>query len=439
VTPSTTRRTRISPARRAAYDCLLKVEADRAFTSVLLPEYEEQLQPLDRGLCHEIVLGTLRRQIYLDRVIDALSNGKKLDIEIRVILRFAIFQLAFLERVPAHAAVNDAVALASRAKRSSARGLVNAVLRRAAAGLPKLEFADELDRISVETSHPRWLIEQWSEEFGKTEAFGIAAANNKTPRLAFRKTLRGRNLDLARFERSEIVEGCYIADTFDTELRKIAESGEIYFQDEGSQLVADAVTLAAGERFLDVCASPGGKSTTIVGKAMLDSGEGTGLAVAGDLTDRRVRLLRDACLKQDLRRINILQYDAAVSLPFADASFDVVLVDAPCTGTGTIRHNPEIRYFVQPENFCRMQKTQLSILQNAARAVRPGCHLTYSTCSLEREENEAVCEMFLSENDRFRPVPPNVDNRFLTAAAYARTFPHRDSMDGFFIATFRCL
>lgn len=421
---------KISPTRRAANEVLLKVETKREFTSTLLPEYEDQLQPIDRGLCHELVLGTLRRQIYLDRVIDASVGGKRLDIEVRVILRMGIFQLAFLERVPAHAAVNDAVALTNRAKKSSARGLVNAVLRRASRGLPELTFADEFDRISVETSHPRWLIKRWTGQFGADNAAAIAAANNQTPTLAFRRSYKGRDIELSGYESSKIADDCYIAESFDAELRRMADVGEIYFQDEASQLVANAVQVNAGESFLDVCASPGGKTTAIVGKAQ------QAFSVAGDITNRRVRLLRETCVKQGLGWINIVQYDAAYSLPFADQTFEVVFVDAPCTGTGTIRHNPEIRYFVEPADIERMRDLQLAILTNAAKLVRPCGRLIYSTCSLEPEENEHVAEAFLAGHPRFQATPPAVPERFLTAEGHARTRPDRDQSDGFFIASF---
>jgi len=429
---------KISPARRAAYDVLFVIETERAFSSVLLPEFEADLSPLDRGLCHELVLGVLRHQIKFDRLLHELTDRRKLDIEVRVILRLGLFQLLYLERIPAHAAVNDAVALVARAKKSSARGLVNAVLRKATRGLPELTCADDLDRVSVETSHPRWLIERWADELGFTDAVRIADANNRVPHLAFRKTYKGRDVEIDKnYRASEFVDGCFIADSFDSELRRLAENGEIYFQDEASQLVAASVKLVAGESFLDVCAAPGGKTTAIVGEALLKNPDKQkALLVGGDITDRRVHLLRETCIRQGLANIEIVRYDASVALPFADRSFDCILVDAPCTGTGTIRHNPEIRYFLESSDVGRMQKIQLAILANAAHVIRPGGCLIYSTCSLERDENESVCKQFLSANGNLRIVKPNVPDRFVTADTFARTFPHRDKTDGFFIAAF---
>ena len=159
--------------------------------------------------------------------------------------------------------------------------------------------------------------------------------------------------------------------------------------------------------------------------------------IAGDLTWRRVKLLQETCLKQNAGFIQVVQYDATKSLPLADEQFDSVLVDAPCTGTGTIRHNPEIRYFLSPDDFIRMQNIQLAILENASRLVKIGGTIVYSTCSLEREENEDVCAQFLSLGWEWQRVDVAVAETFRTSEGYARTFPQRDNLDGFFIATFQ--
>src|SRR5437868_7569084 len=147
----------VSPARAAAFDVLLRIERDKAFSSILLPQVEAGLGPKDRSLCHEIVLGTLRRQIYLDRILDSLLGKKKLDLEVRIALRIGIFQLHYLDKVPGFSAVNESVELVQRARKSSAKGLVNAVLRKASKGFPEPEFSNDLDRISTRTSHPQWL------------------------------------------------------------------------------------------------------------------------------------------------------------------------------------------------------------------------------------------------------------------------------------------
>lgn len=430
---------KISPARRAAFDVLLTVEKECAFTSVLLPDIERELSGPDRGLCHELVLGTLRNRLLLDRYIELFTDGRRLDPEVRIALELGLFQLYFLERVPQHAAVNESVELVQRSRKSSARGLVNAVLRKASrSGPPELTYVDELERTSVETSHPLRLLERWVRQFGLADAMSLAAANNSPPPVTFRRTLRGSGKPLSPdFKESDLVTGCYFADRFDDDLRSMAESGDIYFQDAASQVVAGAVPLRAGGSFLDVCAAPGGKTTQIAGRAMRQAGNDCQpFVIAGDVTRRRVELLKSICERHGAGFVEIVRYDAEGGLPFADGAFDSVLVDAPCTGTGTIRHNPEIRYFITVEEIRRMQQIQTAILSNAAKAVAPGGTLIYSTCSLEAEENEDVCDEFLAASSGFRKVRPAVPERFLTGDGFARTFPHRDGMDGFFIATF---
>jgi len=417
---------KISPSRIAAFEILYKIETEKSFSSVLLPIYEEKLEPKDRALCHELTLGTLRKQLYLDKFIEKLTNGKKLDSAVKVILRIALYQLIFLDKIPAHAAINDAVNLVQMAKKTSAKGFVNAVLRRFTRENVELEFADEVEKISIETSHPKWLIEKWIGDFGLEETAKLAEANNETPKLSFRFTAKT----------TDAIKESLTAENIEHEkkyLRELAENGKIYFQDEGSQIIGNTVELKENERFLDVCAAPGSKVTQIGFKFRVPSSK---LIFAGDLYWQRVKILQENCRRQGVASVNILQYDAENDLPFADESFDVVLIDAPCSGTGTIRHNPEIRYFLQEKDFAELQAKQLAILKNASKLIKRGGRIIYSTCSLEKEENEEVCGKFILEKDGFRLVNPNVSDELLTPQGFARTFPQRDKMDGFFIAVF---
>lgn len=408
----------ISPARTAVFDILLKIETEKAYSSVLLPFYEEKLGAKDRGLCHEITLGVLRRRLYLDRVIDRFV-GKKLDLPVRIALYIGLYQLLFLDRVPAYSAINESVNLVQRTKKTSAKGLVNAVLRKAAGGVPALEFGDELERVSVETSHPRRLLEKWANDFGFDVARQLAKANNDVGKTEYRATSK---LEAALTGNEDIAA-----------LTALAAEGKIYFQDEGSQMVASAVDLAAGQRFLDVCAAPGSKTTYIADRY---KDTGNMFFAAGDLHRHRLGVLRSACSNQGVDFVNIVQYDAEAGLPFSDGTFDVVLVDAPCSGTGTIRHNPEIRYLVEEKDLDELSGKQLRILKNASKLVKSGGKLVYSTCSLEKEENEAVAANFLGQHADFAVTRPRVPEELITPGGFARTFPHRDGMDGFFIAVF---
>lgn len=416
---------KISSARLAAFEILSKIETEKAFSSVLLPFYEEKLEAKDRALCHELTLGVLRKQIYLDRVIEKLSNGKKLDSAVKIILRVALYQLEFLDKVPAHAAINDAVNLVRKAKKTSAKGFVNAVLRRFTREKIELEFVDEIERVSVETSHPLWLIEKWTAQFGAAETEKLARANNETPKLDFRFTAKT----------TEAVKNSLEKENIENEkkyLRELAENGKIYFQDAASQMVAKVVDLQPGENFLDVCCAPASKFSLVNYLA----GEPRGLFVGGDLYVQRLKTARKTCERVGAKNYRLSAYDAEKSLPFADETFDVILLDAPCSGTGTIRHNPEIRYFLHEGDFAELSGKQLSILENASKALKSGGRLIYSTCSLEREENETAAARFLEKNAEFTIVKPNLPETFITADGYARTFPARDRMDGFFIAVF---
>lgn len=392
----------ISRARTAAFDILMRIEKDGSFSSALLPQFEEVLSEKDRALCHELTLGVLRRKLYLDAIIDSLSKGKRIDLEIRVSLWLGLFQLIELDRIPAHAAIDESVNLVLRAKKRSAKGFVNAVLRTFQRDPLVPQFDNSIEELCITTSHPQWLVERWIGQFGFEQTEGLCKANNERPVAAFR-ILQAEN----------------------------GQSGNdnIYFQDEGSQLVANAVIAEGGKLVLDVCAAPGGKTTMI-------AGGGATRITAGDVHPNRIRLLSETCERLRCTNVDIVRFNATQKFPFSALSFDTVFVDAPCSGTGTIRHNPEIRYSLTYSDIQELSRKQLTILQNASEQVRKGGELVYSTCSLEREENELICEDFVRANPQFTQSEPRVPDRFLTPGGFARTFPQRDQMDGFFIAVF---
>jgi 16S rRNA (cytosine967-C5)-methyltransferase len=440
---------RISPSRTSAFDILFHIETENAYSSVLLPHETENLSDVDRGLCYELVLGTLRRQIFLDEVIRHLAGKKKLDIEVRIALRLGLYQIGYLDRVPPHAAINECVNLVVRARKVSAKGFVNAILRRASLGFPTLDPSDAIEATAIESSHPKWLVEKWTSDFGPERAAEICKANNQVIPPAFRMTERfyakfGRDkrsaetvasalgISATDVRASTTIGGCFYADRISQEIHSAAEAGLIYFQDAGSQLVAAATTIPENGRFLDLCASPGGKVTSITS----DLGKSAALIVAADLSSPRVSNLMLNCERQGLSVIKIMQIDATRDLPFVPGSFDMVLVDAPCTGTGTIRHNPEIRYRVSADDISTKQSKQRAILESASKAIRAGGSLIYATCSLEQEENEDVAEDFVARNPEFVVVKPNVPLKFLVQDRFARTFPSDFEGDGFFIASF---
>ncbi|HET6972396.1 MAG TPA: 16S rRNA (cytosine(967)-C(5))-methyltransferase RsmB [Pyrinomonadaceae bacterium] len=415
----------ISPARVAAFNILQQVE-NGAFSSVLLAVQEPNLQPLDRALCHELVLGVLRWQLFLDKIVEHFSSRRveSLDPAVRIALRLGLYQLRFLTRIPASAAVNESVSLVRAARLSSATAFVNAVLRRAVREPeydPAAEISDPLEKIAVQTSHPAWLVERWVRSFGIEEAEAFARANNTVPPTAFRVVANRANQSEilsrlsaagAALESSDIVSGAWRVSGATSLLREMSSAGEIYLQDEASQLVADAMEVKRGERVLDLCAAPGGKTTLIADRA-----PDAAFIVAADRSATRMATVISTMRLHELKSIKPLILDATEPLPFAPGSFDRVLVDAPCSGTGTLRANPEIRWRLAPADFQNFAEQQKRILSRAVEVLKPGGRLIYSTCSVEKEENEEVIE--------------RVDLKVLKTV---RTWPQREGTDGFFIS-----
>jgi 16S rRNA (cytosine967-C5)-methyltransferase len=446
----------ISPARRAAFEILRRVSVEDAYASSLLATLDERLAGDDRGLCHELVLGVLRRQLWLDRVIEHFGNRRldKIDLPVKLALRLGLYQLRFLSRIPPSAAVNESVNLVRAAGLRSAAGFANAVLRgatRAPDYDPSIGVSDPIQRFAIETSHPPWLIERWSAVLGVEEAAALARANNQPAPLAFRltsKTIGDENeakqvidqLTAAGFEvqPSKIAPNAWrVSGQRPALLRKFIDAGLIYLQDEASQLVAHFLEAQTADRVLDVCAAPGSKTTLIAALAPQAT------IVGVDLYEHRLRTLRELAAVQGNDSIQAAVADATGVLPFAKALFDRVLVDAPCSGTGTLRRNPEIRWRLNSSDISELAIKQNQILKQAAEMVRPGGRLVYSTCSLENEENEAVVQAFLKEHPTFEPftLPKlNIANApvdLLSATGAIRTWPNRHDVDGFFVIAFQ--
>ena len=416
--------------------------AEGAYASVLLASREQELQPLDRALCYQLVMGVLRRQLWLDRLIEYYSNRQvaELDVAVGVVLRLGLYQLRFLSRVPASAAVNESVNLIHSARLRSAGGLVNAVLRRATREPevdPTSNIEDPIERLSVATSHPAWLIERWTKAFGVAETEALALANNEPSPVAFRVVNnRAPEVDVCERLRqsgaevvpSKITSGAWRITGAGDLLAELASVGQVYLQDEASQLVAGSLDVRPGHRVLDLCAAPGSKTTQIA-----DLSRDSAVIVAADLYKHRLNTVVLSAQLQGLRGIHCVELDGLHSLPFGEDSFDRVLVDAPCSGTGTLRRNPEIRWRISPADILDLSGRQKQLLGNASRVVKPGGRLIYSTCSVEPDENEAVVQTFLENNDTFRQAQLQLDSSLGTSSGAARTWPQREGSDGFFI------
>jgi 16S rRNA (cytosine967-C5)-methyltransferase len=436
----------VSPARRVAFDILRRVESGGAYASLLMTALSEsKLSSQDRALAYEIVMGVLRWRRWLDYFIERYSRRRveQIDLPVLIALRMGIYQLRRLAGIPAFAAVNESVALVKATGLGSAAGMVNAVLRAAARSLGDEAgdgVGDSIERLAIEVSHPRWMIERWQHWLGQQEARELALANNMPPHIAFRVNTLRRSVEETlsllrsegvRFRPSELVKGAFIAEQgVPLATTRAAQEGLIYIQDEASQLVSLLLDPQAGERILDLCAAPGSKSSHI---AALTGNKAW--IVACDIHSHRLVQLVKTCKRLGASSVDALVLDALQALPIAEGQqFDRALVDAPCSGTGTLRQNPEIKWKLKPHDIPRLAEMQFNLLVNAAGALKVGGRLVYSTCSIEPEENEQVIERFLGSNSRFELIRLNAPAELVTSDGFIRTFPHRHAMDGFFVA-----
>jgi 16S rRNA (cytosine967-C5)-methyltransferase len=352
----------MSPARLLAFDTLRKVGRG-GYASDLLASNAAALDPRDAALASEIVFGVLRFQAQLDFLIEHYSGRgvRKLDFEVLLALRMGVYQLRYLDRVPPHAAVSQSVDLVKTSGFFSAAGFANAVLRKV--GRETVAWPNR----SVELSHPEWLLERWDRQFGAHLTSRIAQANLRPPETYIRVPAGAAIPEYASTELTEI-SGCY---------RLVSgEAPAFRIQDIGSQAVVPLLDLAAGQTFLDLCAAPGNKTAQA-----LESGV---RAVACDFHPKRVEMLMNL-------GIGVVHLDGTRSLPFRPC-FDRILLDAPCSGTGTLARNPEIKWRFQPADIQDLHARQVALLRNALAALAPGGLLVYSTCSLESEENDGVIE-----------------------------------------------
>jgi 16S rRNA (cytosine967-C5)-methyltransferase len=451
----------IAPARAAALQVLQGVGANRSDLPAAIARARDRLDdPRDRALLVELATGTLRWRGAIDHLIAHASKRPlhRLDEQILDILRLGIYQLLHLTRVPAAAVVDDAVQMTRKARKASAAGFVNAVLRHvsrtrghlplpprptiAGDGTPADRDA-ALDYLFITLSHPRWLIARWMDAHGFEAAERWARFNNEPAPLALRvntlRVTRGSVQDALRRHGVECRETTVAPDGLvivegNPLLTPLAGEGLFMLQDEASQAVACLSLAAAGERVFDTCAAPGGKSLAIAAGVGPD-----GLVVAGDVRGRRIDLLRDTLARARATRVFLLQIDLNEPLPVGPV-FDCVFVDAPCSGLGTIRRDPEIRWRRRPEDLPSLAAAQLRMLQHAAAAVRLGGRLVYTTCSSEPEENEAVVAAFLSGDARFTPLDraailnglPSSMRGLINDAGHLRSWPWRHGLEAFF-------
>jgi 16S rRNA (cytosine967-C5)-methyltransferase len=434
----------ISPARVAAFSALRSVSLLESDLPAALSAVRATLtDDRDRALTTDLVTGTLRWQNELDFAIAGLAKRPlaRLDLDILLILRLGAYQLRHLDRVPPAAVVNDAVALTKRARKTSAAGFVNALLRglsRAEGGLPlPLRDAMPLDYLEVTLSHPRWLANRWHSRYGLAAAEAWERFNNMAPPLTLRaNTLKIDEPTLTRALAEHAVQTAHCRYAPDGLVVRsgnplktpLAAQGLFFIQDEASQLVSLLGDVKAGDIVLDACASPGGKTTAMAAQAA-----DRAWIVAADVRASRVELLKETVAASGSRNVRVVQADLESGLPFG-AAFDLVLVDAPCSGLGTLRRDPDIKWRRREADLQRFRDAQLTMVRNAARAVRTGGRLVYATCSSEPEENDEVVAAFLAAAPEFKPVRPTAPplQPLIDPGGFFRTSPPAHGLEAFF-------
>jgi 16S rRNA (cytosine967-C5)-methyltransferase len=440
--------------RHLAIEILNRVEEHGAFAEPLLDaclSRNHQINIHDKRLITQIVYGTLRMRGRLDWIIDQLYRGTfvSMDVCIKNLLRTGIYQLLYTERIPEFAIVDEAVEITKKTRPAGA-GLVNAILRNVIRKkddivYPEMEKDPSL-HISIVHSHPLWLVKKWIDMFGIKDTAALCRANNEIPPVILRVNTLKTTREKAREELSQdgtdvrpsvlSPDGLIVSNPVmpirDTALFK---AGHIQLQDEASQLIARLADPKEGENVLDLCAGAGGKTTHLA--ALMDN---HGSIIAVDISKRKLEALR-----KNAKRLGVTIVDTqageARQKPGKPCheTFDKILVDAPCSGLGTLRRNPEIKWRSSPEDVTKCAVLQKAILDSAVPYLKKGGSLIYSTCTIMPEENEGVIKEFIVLHRNFiciRP-PDTIDSRVVDDGGYLQSFPHRHGTDGFFGAVLR--
>ncbi len=448
-------------AREGALRVLLAVEREGAYANLALQKLtrSRHLNAAEMALLTELVYGSLRYRYTLDWIINQFSRipVERMNYIIRNIIRLGVYQILFLERVPAAAACNEAVSLAKKWKLENLAGFVNALLRnitrhREEIQYPPLREAPVL-HISVKYSHPMWLVERWLKRFGVEETIALCKTNNESPPLVLRcNTLKASPEKLRKTLEEEkisvqpsslIPEGVRVSHlTFLPELTSFRE-GLFVVQDESSMLASLILNPLPGSFVIDACSGPGGK-TTHLAQIMRNKGK----IFAFDVHEHRLKLVRETCHRLGISILETRLLDARVLPEELRGKADYLLADVPCSGLGVIRRRPDLRWRVQAEQLPGHHQEQLAILEGVHKCLKKGGILLYSTCSTEPEENLQAITRFLTDHPNFEPeditssIPfPLVyrEDRATARDGYLQLLPHRHGTDGFFLACLKKL
>jgi 16S rRNA (cytosine967-C5)-methyltransferase len=433
-----------SGPRGTAVKVLNRVErTDSYLDKVLDSELRSgELSDLDKGLLNEIVHGVLRWQNKLDWVLNGFSHGNfsKSEINVKNTLRVALYQILYLERIPHSAAVNEGVEFIKRIRGDKPAGLVNAVLRNIIRNIEGIRYPDpaedEVQYLAVFYSHPHWMVKRWLRRYGREETERLMMANNDRPSMALR--INRLKIDPAVFK-NQLTEqqiaftpSAYLSHFVRVKtLSRIGQmdlfrNGMFTIQDESAALACQLLDARPGDRVFDFCAAPGGKTTNL--SEMMNN---TGVIIALDKYEAKLSMISGSAERLGLRNIQLRATDA---ITFEESPADRILLDAPCSGLGTLAKKPDMKWKRDQMDIVKLVATQRAMLENAARLLKPGGTLVYSTCTIEPEENEDVIGAFLGDHPEFRidPAGQFVHPDLVAPEGWIATLPHRHGMDGSF-------
>ncbi len=450
----------ISDSRHTALDILVDVETNKVVLDESLLKFSQDLEKLskkDRALANSIIFGVLRFKSRLDWTISPFSNKKldQLDAIVIWAIRIALFQIMFMDKIPVSAAVNTAVNIVKAEAGRGAANFANAVLRKVSKNYSQVKLPDKKKDpalfLSIDKSMPLWISKRWIKQYGFDQCLQIADEINKVPLITIRvntlKTDRESLLDQIENDVKNASFTKYAKDgiSFTNPAMPIHETknfkqGLFQVQDEAAQITTILLDPKPGESILDACAGNGGK-TAHAAQLMLNKGK----IIATDTSSKRLANLENEIIRLSLKivetkQINILKCTGASFGKDWDKGFDKVLVDAPCTGLGVLRRNPDSKWNKTHKDVKRLAAKQKRLLSAAAQFVKPGGILLFSVCSSEIEENENVIKDFLKTNNDFiidenlHNHTPLLNSSFFTDKGFFKSFPHAPTMDGFFVA-----
>lgn len=432
-------------AREIAVQALREVEVNHAKSDTALTRLflRKGLESVDRAFTMQIVYGTLREKMKIDHVIAQFYRHSltKMDIDVKNILRIGIYQLLFLDKVPRWAAVNESVELAKKLKGQFLGNLVNGMLRNISNNAESIEFnvagGTFADQIALKFSHPKWLLERWITIYGFSDAQRIMETNNEIPKISFRinalktspesfkQKLQQQNISVQASD----LEDFLIPERF-FDLEPFIETGELSVQSLSQALVCRLVAPKSGQKVLDMCAAPGGKSTYLA-ELMQNQGEILSL----DLYENKLQNIQSLAKSLGISIIQTLAHDAATFK--SDQKFDTVLLDAPCSGTGVLSRRAELRWRLKASELDTLSNLQQNLLNNAVELVKDDGILVYSTCSIEPEENAELIKGFLSDHPDWQIEPatsvlPESFHNFVADDGSLTLLPHVHGIDGAF-------